>query len=293
MSGLLCVGDLNLDITVTIRDRLAIGSDTAGTVELHGGGSAANVAVWAARSGAAVRFIGVIGDDATGTFLVEELGAHGVDVNVIRRGSTRTRSIAAIVDADGERSLVSDLDSLLYPSIDDFDPEWLDRTDWMHLTGYTYIAEHSRGLFAHITAEARRRGIRYSIDPSAAQLLRSNCNRDAVIDAFTGASVLFPNHDEATYLSGRHDPFEAAETLLEIAAVVVVTLGARGVAIASRGEPVIEVPAPSIEIVNTLGAGDAFAAGFLAARLRGVALRDAAENGIRSATAAIGQVAAR
>lgn len=269
MSTLLCVGDLGLDLTITASHAVALGSDTSGTIQMHGGGSAANVAAWAARAGLASRFIGAVGDDPTADFLVDELLTHGVDVRPIRRAKSRSRAIAVLVGEDGNRSLISDQDTTVTPGLDDYDPGWFEGIDWLHLTGYTYIAFHSRALFGHLTREATARSIPYSIDPSAAQLLRTNCHRSDVLDAFRGARILFPSHDEAEYLTGTSDPAEAAEQLLELAHCVAVTCGPDGVHIARRGYATIHVEAQRTTVVNTLGCGDAFVAGFLAAQLAG------------------------
>jgi sugar/nucleoside kinase (ribokinase family) len=276
MTRLLCFGDLNADVTITLRHPLAIGSDTDGAIEMHGGGSAANVAAWAAADGTPTTFVGPVGRDILGDFLIDDLRGRGVDVQAVRRPGAATRSIAAIVGLDGNRSLVSDQDNLIALTPDDFDPTWFDDVAWLHLTGYTYIAPQSRDLFALLTDEAARRGIPCSIDPSAAHLLSTNCDLDAVRDAFTGVAMLFPSHDEAAYLSGRRDPTQAANALLELAEVVAVTCGAEGALIARRGHEPFAIAAASTEVTNTLGCGDAFAAGFLGARISGADDRTAA-----------------
>lgn len=286
MSTLLCVGDLGLDLTITVSHALAVGSDTSGRIEMYGGGSAANVAAWSARAGLASRFIGAVGDDHAADFLVDELLTHGVEVRPLRRAKSRSRAIAVFVGEDGNRSLVSDQDTTVTPSLDDYDPSWFEGINWLHLTGYTYIALHSRALFGHLTREATSRSIPYSIDPSAAQLLRTNCRRSDVLEALRGAQILFPSHDEAEYLTGTSDPEDAAEQLLELAHCVAVTYGSDGVHIARRGCETVHVKALPTTVVNTLGCGDAFAAGFLAAKLAGHDFDTIARVAIEQATSA-------
>jgi sugar/nucleoside kinase (ribokinase family) len=293
VNRLLCVGDLILDVVITLGDDLAIGSDTAGTIEVHGGGSAANVAAWACRAGTPTRFVGAVGSDSIGEFLVDELEGHGVDVRAIRRDEARSRAVAAIVGPDGERSLVSDVDTIVAPSLDDFRNTWLEDVTWLHLTAYTYIAEHSRRLFSHITAAAAARSIPFSIDPSAVQLLRSHCELSDVRAAFAGAEVLFPNQDEAEYLAAVQDPGRAAEFLLDIAQCAVVTCGANGAYVARRGATTIHVDATTITGANTLGCGDAFAAGFIAGRLDGLDDRASARRATDSAASALQLPSAR
>lgn len=293
MPRLLCIGDVNLDVAITVPHGMIIGSDNEGTVETFGGGSAANVAAWAARSQIPTRFVGVVGTDLAGHFLVGELCEHGVDVIAVRRPRTRTRSIAVIVDADGERSMVSDVDKNAALDPDDIDGRWFDDVDWLHLTAYTWFNARSRPTFTALIELARSRGIPASIDPSAVALLHAHGDRSELLDAFDGAAVLFPNHDEARCLTGLDDPAAAAQALLDISACVVVTCGAEGAHVARRDHDSAHVPAEHVEGVNTLGCGDAFVGGFLAARLSGRDDLDAARAGVRSAGTAFQLSSAR
>ena len=269
MVNLLCVGDLNADLAISLADDLIIGSDTDGTVEMHGGGSAANVAVWAARTGSTVGFVGVVGDDDLGTFLVDGLVQAGVDAHVIRRAGASTRAVAAIVGPDGNRSLVSDLSGQTALVDGDVDANHLAAASWLHLTGYTFLTEQSRSFFVHLTMQATDLGIPWSIDPSAAQLIRARSDVASARAAFNGCAVMFPSDDEATLLADVDNPVTAADSLLDLADCVVVTRGADGATVARRGYPTFSVPAAPTELCNTLGCGDAFAAGFLIARIRG------------------------
>lgn len=292
-AALLCVGDLALDLAVTITDAFVIGSDTAGTIEMHGGGSAANVAAWAASVDTPARFIGAVGNDRTGDFLIHELAGHGVDVRPIRRTGERTRSIAVIVGRDGNRSMVSDQNTVVAPSLDDYDASWFEGVAWLHLTAYTYTSEFSRPLFGELTRAANAKGIPYSVDPSAAQLLRNSCVRSEVLRAFEGASVLFPSHDEAEYLTGLDDPRAAAVELLGLAECVAVTCGQDGAHIAHRERAPFHIAALSTTQTNSLGCGDAFAAGFVAGRMSGRDLDASAELAVTLAARALALPGAR
>lgn len=293
MAQLLCIGDLNLDVAITVPNTLVIGSDNVGTVDTFGGGSAANVAAWAARAGVPTRFIGVVGADVSGDFLIGELAKHGVDVMAIRRADGRTRSVAVIIDAEGERSMVSDLDAALGIELHDLRDDWIDGVDWLHLTAYTLFNEHSRPTFAALIEMARTAGIEFSIDPSAVVLMRNWGEPASLRDAFEGANALFPNRDEAAYLSGLDDPVAAAESLLDIAETVVVTCGAAGAHLAQRGEATVHVPVVQQTGVNALGCGDAFVGGFLAARLQGRDAPACGDAGARSASRAFQLTSAR
>ncbi|MGA9278885.1 carbohydrate kinase family protein, partial [Ilumatobacter sp.] len=257
MTGeLLCVGDLNADITITAVEAIAVGSDTPGSVVMSGGGSAANVAAWAAEAGAdgfMSRFVGVVGDDELGDFLIDELAGHGVDVRVIRRESTASRAIAAIVGGDGNRSMVSALDPATVLGTADVDPAWYDGVGWLHLTGYTFLQSAGRATFARLIASAEERSMPWSLDPSSATMLAAGAERGDVADAFAGAAVMFPSHDEAEWLADAADPVAAAELLLDLSDTVVVTCGADGAVVARRGSPTFSIEAAPAALVNTLG----------------------------------------
>jgi sugar/nucleoside kinase (ribokinase family) len=270
---LLCVGDLNVDITITAPDGIALGSDTAGRVALCGGGSAANVSAWAVRNGLASRFAGVVGDDRLGDFLVDDLAASGVEVRPIRRVDESSRSVAAIIGADGDRSMISDLSSATALVLGDVDPTWFDGVTWLHLTGYTSFQPGGAEVVAKLIELASDRGVSWSIDPSSSQMLTTSS--ESIRAAWAGASVMFPNRDEAEVLTGEKDPSAGAECLLDTAETVVVTCGANGAVVARRGCATFSVPSEpssptSNVVVNALGCGDAFAAGFIAGRCSGI-----------------------
>ena len=293
---LLCIGDLNADISITTDSAIAVGSDTPGTVRLTGGGSAANVAAWASRANAPAihtRFVGVIGDDLIGRFLVDELAGHGVEAFPVVRDRASSRSVAALVGADGDRSMVSDLSTDTVLGATDLVPGWFDDVDWLHLTAYTWFPSNGPEVVAALVALARERSIPWSIDPSSAQMFAGDRSPVQARDAFAGASLLFPNHDEASLLSGTEDPALAAEALLEVAETVVVTCGVDGAVVARRDTATFVAAAHDSDVVNALGAGDAFAGGFLAGRLGGSDDRVSIEIAFESAARAVGLPSAR
>jgi len=282
-SRLLCIGDLNADITITADGTISIGSDTPGTVVMSGGGSAANVAAWASTTGRSARFVGVIGDDPLGDFLIDELAGHGAELRAIRREGVASRAIAAIVGPDGNRSMVSALDPSTVLRPDEVDGAWFDDIGWVHLTAYTYLQHGGGAVFGSLVREIEAAGLPWSVDPSSAEMLQLQCSRDEAIDAFSGASVMFPNEDEAAWLAGVDAPAEAAQRLLDVVDTAVVTCGADGAVVARRDAATFRVDAAPAALVNTLGCGDAFAGGFLSSRLAG---RDDRTCAIRAAAVA-------
>jgi len=293
MPRLLCIGDLNADITIAAESEIAEGSDTAGRVGLAAGGAAANVAAVAAASGLPTRFVGVVGDDQLGAFLVDELAGHRVDVTPVIRSGASSRAIAALIGPHGDRSMVSDLASATVLGLDDIDPAWFDDVDWLHLTAYSWFPTGGDEVLARLVGLAAERGVPWSIDPSSAQMLASSRPIVDALIAFDGASVMFPNHDEAIALTGVDDPVEAATGLLDVAETVAVTCGEDGVVVVDRRGAVHRAEAHAVDVVNTLGAGDAFAAGFIAARLAGRDDEASTRAGLAAAARAVTRATAR
>jgi sugar/nucleoside kinase (ribokinase family) len=288
---LLCVGDLNADIAIT--GDVAPGSDTSGTVELAAGGSAANVAAGAALEELDVRFVGVVGDDLLGTFLVDELAGHGVEVQPITRRAVNSRAIAALVGSTGERSMVSDLSTATVLTATDLDAGWFDAVDWLHLTAYSWFPQGGSEVFGSLIGLAVERSIPWSVDPSSAQMLAVGRSVDSACEAFAGAAVMFPSQDEAEVLTGLDNPVAAAEQLLDIADTALVTRGADGAVLARRGRSTISAPAHDAVVVNALGCGDAFASGFIAARMLGRDDEASMAAGLAAAARVVGMSTAR
>jgi sugar/nucleoside kinase (ribokinase family) len=251
---LLCVGDLIEDVVVWLPGPVALGSDTVVTITRERGGSAANVAAAAVRGGGAARFVGQLGDDDLAHRLLHGLAAVGVDV-VARHGG-RTGSIVVLVDSTGERTMLTDRAAAT--ELSSAEPEWLDGVDVLHLPAYSLFVERLARSCLRLAAMARERGIPVTVDPSSSALLV-----DYGVDRFTALladlrpAILFPNGDEAALLDGDGPP-PGVELVVEKHGPDPVRL--------ITADGVTEVPVPPVAgVVDTTGAGDAFAAGFLVA----------------------------
>ena len=272
--GIVVVGDVMVDVVAALPGPLAHGSDTPAAISHHQGGSGANVAAWLAAAGARVAFAGRAGADPLGDAAVAALG--GVALAVERDPERPTGTCVVLVHPGGERTMIPDAganDALELPE--------LPAGSHLHLTGYTLLREGSRTAAQRALALARERSATVSVDPSSAAPL---AREPAFLDWVSGAGLLLPNADEARVLTGEADPERAARALAtrerrvapnsapgretRHSAEVVVTLGADG-ALWSDGERVLRVKAEPAEVVDTTGAGDAFAAGLLAARAGG------------------------
>lgn len=274
------VGDLVEDIVVWVGEPMRTATDTSARVFRARGGSGANVAALAAAH-APTRFIGRVGADAAGAALVADLAALGVDVRVQRDG--RTGTVVLLVDADGERSMFPDRAAAA--RLDRVEDTWLDDVAWLHAPAYGFELEPMRTEIVRLVEVAHTRGAKVSMDTSSTGLL-AGLGIDHALELIRRAApdVLFANEDEAALLGLTGGGAVAAS----VAPVVVIKHGPLPTDVIEAGELVARVDVPPVTGIRDLtGAGDAFAAGFLAATLDGAEVAAACVAGHASAASVL------
>lgn len=280
------VGDLVEDIVVWAGEPVRTATDTAARVFRSRGGSAANVAALAGGR-VPTRFIGRVGADAAGDALVAELASRGVDVRVQREG--RTGTVVLLVDAEGERTMFPDRGASA--ELAGVDPAWLDGVAWLHAPSYGFEREPMRGELLRLAALARDGRARTSLDASSTGLL-AGLGVDAALELVRAFApdVLFANEDEAALLRLAGGGALAAS----VARTVVVKHGPLPTDVIVHGELAARVDVPPVSGIRDLtGAGDAFAAGYLAATLAGVDAAAACVAGHASAASVLTSPGAR
>jgi sugar/nucleoside kinase (ribokinase family) len=211
----------------------------------------------ACAAGGRARFIGQVGNDATGRWLTEQLEAVGADVAV--RWIGRSGTIVVLVDPNGERTMLADRAACT--ELADPDPSWLDGLHTLHVPYYSLVGEPLASTTRTLAGWAHDRGIRVSVDASSAALLQHDGAEHAVANmAALRPHVVFANELEAEVLGDALRPDALG------GAMVVVKHGAGPAVLHRAGSAPVEVAAVRVEGVrDTTGAGDAFAAGFLLA----------------------------
>jgi sugar/nucleoside kinase (ribokinase family) len=240
------LGDLLLDVIVRLDGPIAEDTDTYGQSRVGAGGQAANVATWVASLGGVARFVGKRANDGAGRLVLAELESHGVDV----RGpevEAGTGTVVSIATPDGRRTMLSDRGAAPELRADELQDEWLEGCERLHLPAYSILAPPIRDA-AYAAAE---RVPRTSLDLSSTAAIRAaGVNELQAAVSRLRPDVVFANEDEAA-LVGEIE----AETL-------VIKRGARGCLVRSEGDE-REYEALPAQVVDSTGAGDAFAAGFL------------------------------
>jgi sugar/nucleoside kinase (ribokinase family) len=288
VSRIVVLGDVMVDVVVRLSGPLAPGSDAPAVIRFHGGGSSANTAAWLAVAGADTVLVGRVGDDERGRAARDELRAAGVDALLAADPELPTGTCLVLVGPDGERTMAPDAGANDGLSEADVPDDVLAPGAHLHVAGYALLRPGSRQAARSAITRALQRGMTVSVDPSSAALLSP-----AFLDDAEGAGLLLPNVDEARALSGEHEPELAARALAARFGEVVVTLGAEG-ALWTDGEEVVRSEALPVDAAeNSTGAGDAFAAGLLAARLDGAVPAEALAAGCRLAAEAVARPGGR
>lgn len=249
-------GDLVEDVIVWLGGAVAYGTDTPSRIFRVRGGSAGNVAHALAVHSCGARLITRVGRDAVGDGLVRDLTESGVEV-LAQRGD-RSDTIVILIDATGERTMMPDRSTAR--AVTPFTPAWLDGLSWLHVPLYGFDSTHESAVFERLCAQATARGIPISIDVSSVGLIQG-MGRGRVLDLLrrVAPTVLFANLEEADELglSGASAPPRGGVWVVKRGGDPVLLRTASGT---------VEVAVPRVpEIIDTTGAGDHFAAGFLAA----------------------------
>jgi sugar/nucleoside kinase (ribokinase family) len=240
------LGDLLLDVVVRLEGPIAEDTDTYGRTRVGAGGQAANVAAWTAALGGRARFVGKRARDPAGRLLADELRGRGVEVEGPEVESG-TGTVVSVATPDGARTMLSDRGVSTEFRPEELDEAWLDGCELLHLPGYSLVAPPLR----HTALAAAARAPRVSVDlSSTAAIETAGVAQFRATVAEARPEVVFANEAEAA-LVGDVD----ARTL-------VVKRGRRGCSVRSSDGDV-ELAALEAEVVDSTGAGDAFAAGFL------------------------------
>ena len=285
------VGDLMVDVLAAMSGPLARGSDTRSSITTSGGGSAANVASWLAAQDVRTSYVGKVGDDALGRESAAAMADRGVTAWVSKDPERTTGTCVVLIEPGGERSMLPDAGANSGLSPDDLPHRVFRPGAHLHLSGYTLLNEGSREAGLAALSLAAAADMTVSVDPSSAALLEQ-VGVAEFLGWTRGIDLLLANRDEAALLSGTPDSHQAAEKLGDTYREVVVKLGRDG-ALWQQGFIGARAPAERVDVVDTTGAGDAFAAGFLASWLLHPEPETALAAGNRLAARAVARVGAR
>jgi len=279
------LGALNYD-KLYIVERLAKAGEEVGilTIKEAPGGSAANTIVGLSRLGVATGFVGAVGRDPEGRFLLEDLKKEKVDTLGVVAKEDRSGTVIGLVEKTGERTLY------IYPGanssmeIKDIKLDYIDSAEYLHTS--SFVDEAQLRMQTELVSRIKPK---ISFAPG---LLCQKYGIEKLAPIIKKSHLVFLNEMEIQALT-RLSPERGAEELLGFGAkIIVATLGEEGCYI-TDGKENYRVPAIKTNVLDTTGAGDAFAAGFLYAMLRGRSLQECGLAGNKVAAKCIASYGAR
>jgi sugar/nucleoside kinase (ribokinase family) len=273
--SLVVFGDLNIDMIGRVDEWPAPGGEClCPGLELHCGGVGANCALALVPWGINVRLLGCLGQDRFGDLLLDTLGKAGVDIRGVQRSSRSLTGILYInVTRDGQRTFFGSRGANQFMRPLKVPADSLLSSTAAHLVGYSFLNPGPEKIARQLLRQFRSRSKRVSLDVGMEPSKRIP---KKILRQLPQVDLLFVSSDEAAILTGRSNPRESF-LLLERTDVkeIVMKLGKRGCLI-SDGGILREVPSFAVRAVDSTGAGDAFTAAFLQARMRGWSTLEAA-----------------
>ncbi len=285
---ILLIGDVMTDVIVRPEGPLSRGSDRRAAIALEPGGSAANQAAWLASFGVAVDLVARVGA-ADVEVEAARLAEAGVTPHLVGDPERPTGRLVALIDPSGERSFFTDRGANEALTAADIPDALIAGASMIHLSGYSFFAPSPREAVLDVMRRAG--GTPVSVDPASAEFLREVGPRQ-FLEWTQGAAILFPNEDEAAVLTGADDPETQCARLAALYPLVVLKRGGSGCE-AAAGAARWRIAAPKVVAVDTTGAGDAFVAAFLAARLQGAEIDSALERAVTAGAEAATRVGGR
>ncbi len=265
---LLLPGEINPDLILSgdVEPQFGQVEKRVDSAHLTVGSSSVITACGAARLGLKVAFIGVCGDDLFGRFMLEEMERRGVDTSAVLVDPHQSTGLTVILNKGHDRAMLTFPGAIAALRADQVSDDLLRRARHLHVASY-FLQDALRPGLPDLFRRARALGLTTSLDTNWDPAGRW----EGVLDLLPLVDVFLPNRAEACALTGATDVTRAARRLADLAGRVAVKLGAEG-ALGVRGEQTVRVPSIPVDVVDTVGAGDTFDAGFLYGFLHGWSL---------------------
>ena len=289
MKKILCMGDLALDVISQLKEPINYGNDTASKISSHPGGQAANVATWITRTNSRAHLVARTGNDPVGFALISDLDKYGVEHLNLMHSGRPTGVVVILVDANGERTMFPDNGANADLEVSDLPP--LDDVDGVYLSGYALLDFRSRDAVLAMITKVKAAGKPIYFDPTTTGAMKI-VSRDEVLSWVSQMDGILLNSEEALYLGDATDIEIAKKNLQKYTPLVVIKLGSKG-ALAVNGNESAKVSAVTTNVVDTTGAGDSFAAGFIPKWLETSDLTQALSAGAALAAKCVASVGAR
>lgn len=240
--------------------------------KLASGGSAANTINGLANLGVHTSFIGKVGNDNLGEFFVSDMKSAGIKPMVLQ-SPLSTGSALALVSPDAERTFAVNLGAALELAPSDLHPEQFSPYQYFHIEGYL-VQNHE--LIEKALQLAKKEGLIVSLDLASYNVVEENLSfLKRIVTEYV--DIVFANEEEAKSFTGKN-PHEALKEIASMCKIAVVKLGAQG-SIIQKGEETQKVGVIQVNPVDSTGAGDMYAAGFIYGQSLGLSLNQCGQMG--------------
>jgi len=265
------VGELNVDLIASgLGSEPILGQEIlAEGFEITLGSASAIFACGIANLGRGVTFISRVGADDFGAFCAAALAIKGISTNHIKISEAAKTGVTIVLSTRQDRALVTYLGAIAELGFADVPLEALENHRHLHLTSY-FLQSNLKPDFARLMTEAKKRGLTVSFDPNSDPMQSWN---EEILEVIKQTDILFLNETEAKQMTAQNDSEAAIRQLGRYCACVVIKLSAKGTMALREGE-IITTKGFEVKAVDTTGAGDSFAAGFVHAFLDGKDLRE-------------------
>ena len=260
MSRFLCIGDAALDVIVKMQTEIHVGSDTTSQISMHGGGAAANTATWLADLGHDVYFSCRLGDDAAGRAIASEFDQWDIEYRKEFLAKEKTGVVVVLVNNTGERTMFPD--SGANSGIDEKNLPPLVGFDAAFLSGYSLFNPLSTSGVLRMISMIKTANIPLIFDPASVGTMTA-FGRQRVLEILPLMDIALMNEDEARFITATNDLKSALAFLTSMIPMAVIKTGSSGAIGQLRDGAPIETRTEAITAIDTTGAGDAFAAGFI------------------------------
>jgi sugar/nucleoside kinase (ribokinase family) len=265
------IGEVNVDLIASgLTSAPVLGREVlAENLQTVLGGASTIFACGVARLGHPVSFFSKVGNDGYGHFCVDALRKNGVSSENVSVVTTSKTGVTISLSTRSDRAFVTVLGAISELRYKDLDLQALQGHSHLHMTSL-FLQTALRPSFPRILRQARKMGLTTSFDPNSDPMSSWSPDVWSVVNETT---ILFINQEEALHLTRKKNVREALKQLAERVPCVIIKLGPRGAIAAADGE-VLSAPPFKVSPVDTTGAGDSFAAGFVHAFLSGRGLRE-------------------
>ncbi len=290
MPKVLCIGDVMLDVVVALQAPINYGEDTPSKITTHSGGAAGNVASWIAHTGTEASIVARVGNDSAGAAITSEFEDLGVDHSSLKKTSDATGVVVVLVDKNAERTMFPETGANSGLVLADMPP--LVGFDAAYVSGYALLNPRSRAGVLEMIAAIKSAGLPLFYDTVTVGAMKE-VDRELIYSWLPLMDYVLPNEEEAFYLADSADIDDALRKLLELCPAVIVKRGSAGAVAQVRGGARIDIDAVKITVADTTGAGDSFAAGFIATKISGGDLSTSVTAGVTLAAKCVANIGAR